>query len=79
MLSGIDMNTSDTPIRVRLNGEERHLPAGLTLAALLAQLGIDPRQVAVELDREVVPRADFAERSVRDGAEIEIVHFVGGG
>lgn len=66
-------------ITVRLNGEERQLPAGLTLVALLAQLGIEPGHVAVELNREIVARGELARRVVQAGAEIEIVHFVGGG
>ena len=66
-------------IRILLNGEPADLPASLTVAALLARLDIDPRVVAVELNRVVVKRDRYAEVAVEDGAEIEIVAFVGGG
>jgi sulfur carrier protein len=46
---------------------------------LLDQLGVDPRTVAVEYNRVVVKRARYAETVIEDGAEVEIVAFVGGG
>jgi sulfur carrier protein len=66
-------------MRIRLNGDPHDLPAPETVAALLARLGIDARTVAVEVNRIVVKRARYAETDVRDGAEVEIVAFVGGG
>ena len=66
-------------MRILLNGEARDLAAPLTVQALLEQLDIDPRVVAVELNRVVVKRARYAETLIEDGAEVEIVAFVGGG
>ena len=62
-----------------LNGEPRDAPAGITVADLLAWLEIDPRLVAVELNRIVVKRAQYGETPVIENAEVEIVAFVGGG
>jgi thiamine biosynthesis protein ThiS len=62
-----------------LNGDPRDLPAPLTVLALLEHLEIDPRIVAVEHNRVVVKRDRYADTLVADGAEVEIVAFVGGG
>jgi sulfur carrier protein len=66
-------------IRVMLNGERRELETPLTIVALLDQLKIDPRTVAVEHNRAVVKRARYGETIIDDGSEVEIVAFVGGG
>jgi thiamine biosynthesis protein ThiS len=66
-------------MRITLNGEPRDFPAPLPVLGLLAELGIDPRTVAVEHNRVVVKRERYAETVVQDGAEVEIVAFVGGG
>ena len=67
------------PIRIQLNGDSRELAAPLDIQALLAELGLDPRAVAVERNRAVVRRAAYSSTPVNDGDEIEIVAFVGGG
>lgn len=69
----------DATIRIRLNGEERAVPRGLTVAGLLEELGVDGRGVAVERNREVVHREARDEVSVEAGDVVEIVQFVGGG
>jgi len=66
-------------ISVRLNGERRDLEPPVTVLGLLDQLQIDPRVVAVEYNRAVLKRTRYAETLIDDGAEIEIVSFVGGG
>ncbi|HXH07863.1 MAG TPA: sulfur carrier protein ThiS [Vicinamibacterales bacterium] len=66
-------------MRIRLNGEPYELAGPLTVAELLERLGIDPRRVAVEHNLTVLRRAQYAETTVREGDEIEIVSFVGGG
>lgn len=66
-------------ISVSVNGEHRRVAAGATIAAMLAELGIDPRRVAVERNLEIVPRSTLGEVAVEDGDAFEIVHFVGGG
>jgi thiamine biosynthesis protein ThiS len=64
---------------ISLNGETRELPGPLTVSALLAQLDIDARRVAVELNLVVLKRTAFESTSIGEGDEIEIVNFVGGG
>jgi thiamine biosynthesis protein ThiS len=66
-------------IRVRLNGTERSLEDGTTVARLLEELGKSPQWAAVERNRDVVPRAAFATTALADGDVLEIVHLVGGG
>ncbi|MCC7234139.1 MAG: sulfur carrier protein ThiS [Bryobacterales bacterium] len=66
-------------IEIVLNGQARHVPAGLTLAALLDHLGIPRDRVAIELEREIVGRARWEQTPVNGGAQVEVVHFVGGG
>jgi thiamine biosynthesis protein ThiS len=66
-------------MRIQLNGEPRDLSGPLSIAALLDELKIDPRLVAVEHNRVVVKRARYAETMIEEGAEVEIVAFVGGG
>ena len=72
------MNTA-MPLRILLNGEPRELEGPVTVSDLLQKLGIDARLVAVEVNRRVVRRAHHAATEVPDGAEVEIVSFVGGG
>ena len=73
------MTMNQPPLRILLNGEPREFRGPLTVQALLDELAIDSRAVAVELDRIVVKRARFGETSVGHNAEVEIVSFVGGG
>jgi thiamine biosynthesis protein ThiS len=51
----------------------------MTVAALLRELGLDPRHVAVERNREIVGRACFQDSTLESGDKLEIVTFVGGG
>ena len=64
---------------VEINGENREILAGETISSLLKSLAIEPERVAVELDRKIVKRAQWDETLLRDGAQLEIVQFVGGG
>jgi sulfur carrier protein len=66
-------------IRVRLNGTERSLEDGTTVARLLEELGRSPQWAAVERNRDVVPRSAFATTALADGDVLEVVHLVGGG
>ncbi len=66
-------------ILVKINGEERSVPAGKSVGGLLEFLGIEADRVAVELDRRIVRKGDWAGTMVGAGAEVEIVMFVGGG
>ena len=69
----------DGSITVRVNGDERRVGCGVTVAEMLGQLGIDPLRVAVERNLEIVPRGTLGKVCVEDGDDYEIVHFVGGG
>jgi len=66
-------------MKVVVNGDPMELSQPMTVAALLAQLEIDSRRVAVEHNLTVLKRAAFDTTEIRDGDQIEIVNFVGGG
>lgn len=66
-------------MRVELNGDPKDLDEGTNLSALVEQLSLAPERVAVELNREVVRRADWPTTQLSEGDRVEIVHFVGGG
>lgn len=70
---------SDGTVSIRINGEHRRVPAGLSIAQLAADIGLVPEKVAVERNLEIVPRSTLGNVTVEDGDELEIVHFVGGG
>ncbi len=55
------------------------MTGGLSIAAMLGELGLDPKKVAVERNLEIVPRGTLADVEVAEGDAFEIVHFVGGG
>jgi thiamine biosynthesis protein ThiS len=61
-----------------INGEPRAFP-GESLDALVEQLGMKSDRVAIELNRDIVPRDRWAQTALKDGDRLEIVHFVGGG
>ena len=65
-------------ITIILNGEPRQVRAG-SIADLVASLGLDMKKVAVERNREIVPRSTLADVALAEGDALEIVHFVGGG
>ena len=62
-----------------VNGEPRDAPPGATVLALLESLGCPPGRVAVEVNGEILKRAEFGRARLRDGDRIEVVQFVGGG
>ncbi|MES2818871.1 MAG: sulfur carrier protein ThiS [Pseudomonadota bacterium] len=66
-------------MQIQLNGEPFELPAGQTLAQLLEQLELGGRRVAVELNREIVPRSVHTSTLLGDGDRVEVVHAIGGG
>ena len=66
-------------MRVELNGEPKELDEGTTLSTLIEQLSLAPERLAVELNRDVVRRADWPATQLSEGDRVEIVHFVGGG
>ncbi len=66
-------------MRIRLNGEPHDVDGPLSVADLLARLGIDGQRVAVEHNLVVLKRAAFDRTMIKEGDEVEIVNFVGGG
>ena len=64
---------------IRVNGEPLEVSGPLTISALLADLKIDPRIVAVEHNLTIIKRARYDAVTVNEGDEVEIVRFVGGG
>ncbi len=65
-------------MKVVINGQEQTL-APVTLSLLIEQLGMKQDRVAVELNRNIVPRSQWTETNLAEGDRLEIVHFVGGG
>jgi thiamine biosynthesis protein ThiS len=66
-------------MNLTINGESRILSPAGTLDALVEQLGMKSDRVAIELNREIVPRSLWAQTPLKDGDRLEIVQFVGGG
>jgi thiamine biosynthesis protein ThiS len=66
-------------LRITVNGEAKALPDALTVAGLLARIGLDGRKIAVERNEAIVPRSAYAATWLANGDALEIVHFIGGG
>jgi thiamine biosynthesis protein ThiS len=66
-------------VKILLNGDPYEIAEPVTVSGLLARLDIDARRVAVEHNLNVLKRTLFDNTPIRDGDEIEIVNFVGGG
>jgi sulfur carrier protein len=66
-------------MNVQVNGQGREIAAGSTIAELLGDLGVTQPHVAVEVNLEVVPRAEHRETVLADGDRVEVVTLVGGG
>ena len=79
-VSNHDMpSEQDNQISIQVNGKPLDVPPGLTISGLLEHMRIEPGHVAVELDRTIVHKPLWKETHIHAGAELEIVHFVGGG
>ena len=66
-------------ITIKLNGDPHVIDGDARLTTLIAALKMKPTQIAVELKREVVPKAEYARIMLREGDELELINFVGGG
>jgi thiamine biosynthesis protein ThiS len=73
------MSEAGPTLSIRVNGAHRRVAAGISVADLALELGLEPAKVAVERNLEIVPRSTLAEVRVEDGDDFEIVTFVGGG
>jgi sulfur carrier protein len=74
-----ETTAADETVAVRINGDARAVPAGLTVPGLLAHLGLNPRLVVVEHNGEILRRDALDGVAVRADDGFELVHFVGGG
>jgi len=66
-------------LRIEVNGEARDVTDRIRLEELVQHLSLAPERLAVELNRQVVRRADWRETTLNEGDRVEVVHFVGGG
>lgn len=66
-------------MKITLNGEEKFFPDDISIGSMLNMLELDRMKVAVERNLEIVSRSLYDKTTVREGDEIEIVHFIGGG
>jgi sulfur carrier protein len=66
-------------MKIHVNGEAREVAQDSTIAGLLDELGVSQPHVAVELNLEVVPRAEHADIVLHEGDRLEVVTLVGGG
>ena len=73
------LHEMDDGTQISLNGEARGLSRAMTVADLLAEIGLDARKVAVERNEEIVPRSAYGSTWLAAGDSLEIVHFIGGG
>ena len=71
--------SGEQQMQINVNGEPREVPAEISLAELVDQLGLTPQRVAVEVNRELVTRKRYAETVLQAGDSLEIVTLVGGG
>jgi len=68
-----------TYVHITVNGQSRQVPDGTTLAALLEQLGLAGRPLAVEVNLQLIPRQQHGQHLLKSGDRVEIVTLVGGG
>ncbi len=73
------MSGDQDSVEIQLNGAARHVPAGVTVADLLADLGFDSRTVAIERNGSILARDRFEKVDLEPGDRLEIVRFVQGG
>ena len=66
-------------LRITVNGETREVPAGASIADLLESLGVASPRIAVERNRDIVPKAEYAATTLAEGDVFEVVELVGGG
>ena len=66
-------------MRIVLNGRDENVESGATIADLIATAGLAGKRVAIEVNREIVPRSDYAARALSADDRVEVVHAIGGG
>ena len=78
-MGAVSPELPETELSLFVNGEGRRVPAPCSVAALLGTLTLEPRRVAVAVNRDVVPRSAFAGHQLASGDKVEILEAVGGG
>ena len=73
------LTTSPSNAQITLNGQARPAANLRMVSDLITELNLDPRKVAIELNRDIVPRSAYATTPIMDGDAIEVVGFIGGG
>jgi sulfur carrier protein len=66
-------------MHVRVNGEDHELPEALTVAELVERVGLADQRIALEVNREIVPRSQYDATRLQEGDRVEIVRAIGGG
>lgn len=66
-------------MQIQVNGTPTTVSDAMPMSALIEHLGLTDRRLAVEVNRELVPRSCFAEHELKAGDSVEIIHAVGGG
>ena len=64
---------------IEINGEQRDVPSSISLSELINHLALAPERLAIEVNRQVIRRAEWQQTTLKEGDRVEIVHFVGGG
>lgn len=66
-------------MQIVVNGQPREIETGLSVADLLGAMGLEPRRLALELNKVILPRARYGQTTLNEGDSLEIVTLVGGG
>lgn len=66
-------------MKIMVNGQRRQVDENISIEALLQALNLDPHQVVIELNRQILTREDSAKKNLQADDQLEIIHFVGGG
>ncbi|MBU4154333.1 MAG: sulfur carrier protein ThiS [Proteobacteria bacterium] len=66
-------------MKILVNGEEKEAPVGVSVSEYVKALGFDPETVVVELDGQILTRADYPSKQLTEGCELELIRFIGGG
>ena len=66
-------------MEILLNGERREVPEGCPVSELITLLGLQQKRLAIEINREIVPRSEHVHRHLQPGDKVEIIHAIGGG
>lgn len=75
----IDHGGTGRAMKVIVNGDEHELPEGLSVAELVERIDLAGERIALEVNREVVPRSEYTSTTLADGDRVEIVRAIGGG